>query len=210
MDPSRYFLLPDGRLRLGWRFLLFVILYLVILTAAGWLLVSLRERGSLAIAVGLQAVVIVASSWVMLRFVDHQPFCSVGFPARGGRMREFGTGITTGVILVGLTILCESALGSVRFQSASFSQTNLGLRLLGGTMTLILGAASEELLFRGYPFQRLVESGHCLQRRFAGSPNDDGIAAHPEIGLGGWIAIVLSSIVFGILHLQNPSATVLS
>ena len=49
---------------------------------------------------------------------------------------------------------------------------------------LISGALAEELMFRGYPFQRLVEA----------------------IGAAG--AIVVFSVLFGVVHLSNPGASV--
>ena len=45
---------------------------------------------------------------------------------------------------------------------------------------LIAGSLAEELMFRGYPFQRLVEA----------------------IGAGG--AILVFSVLFGLVHLMNP------
>ena len=47
---------------------------------------------------------------------------------------------------------------------------------------LVAGSLAEELMFRGYPFQRLVEA----------------------IGAGG--AIVVFSVLFGVVHLMNPGA----
>ena len=49
---------------------------------------------------------------------------------------------------------------------------------------LISGALAEELMFRGYPFQRLVE------------------------GIGAPGAIVVFSVLFGVVHLSNPGASV--
>jgi hypothetical protein len=48
---------------------------------------------------------------------------------------------------------------------------------------LISGALAEELMFRGYPFQRLVE------------------------GIGAAGSIVVFSVLFGVVHLSNPGAT---
>jgi hypothetical protein len=48
---------------------------------------------------------------------------------------------------------------------------------------IIFGALAEELMFRGYPFQRLIE------------------------GIGPTGAIVVFSMLFGVVHLSNPGAT---
>ena len=186
MNPSGYFLLPDGRLRAGWRLLLFVLLCATALTLSAWLLSGLPLWRAFPIAVGLQFAATAAVTWLMLRLFDRRPFYSVGLDIQSGRFRELAEGLATGVILVEVTIVCEWGTGLVVFQHESSAGEGLGTALLSVTLLLVVGAASEELLFRGYPFQRLLEGA--------------GIA--PAIGI--------SSLVFGYLHLQNPSATALS
>jgi hypothetical protein len=72
--------------------------------------------------------------------------------------------------------------GNVSFRT-NFTSFNLARAaiVLG---VLISGALAEELMFRGYPFQQLVE------------------------GIGATGAIVVFSVLFGVVHLLNPGATV--
>ena len=65
----------------------------------------------------------------------------------------------------------------------SFSLYNVA-RAAIVVVVLISGALAEELMFRGYPFQRLVE------------------------GIGPAGAIVVFSVLFGVVHLSNPGASV--
>ncbi len=58
--------------------------------------------------------------------------------------------------------------------------------LLAGLSLALLAAAAEELLFRGFIFRWL------------------------ELGLGTWIAVVLSAIIFGLAHAANRGATPMS
>src|SRR5678815_481255 len=58
---------------------------------------------------------------------------------------------------------------------------------IGATfLVLAVAALSEELVFRGYPFQVFLKS------------------------LGPWGAMLLISLIFGLLHAPNPGATLLS
>jgi membrane protease YdiL (CAAX protease family) len=122
----------------------------------------------------------------MLRVFDRQPLVSVGLEISSLRARELGQGLVAGLLLVESTIVCEWAIGLVTIQTYSAPDSPLGWTLTLTTVVLLVSAAAEELLFRGYPFQRLVE------------------------GAGRLVAIGISSAVFGWLHLQNPSATALS
>jgi membrane protease YdiL (CAAX protease family) len=186
MNPSRYFLLDDGRLRAGWRLLLFVVFCAIALVLSAWLLSSIPRWRSFPIAVGLQLFATAVTTWVMLRVFDHRPFHSVGLDAHPGRLGELCEGLAAGIVLVEVTIACEWATGLVVFEHDPSAVSGLGLTLVSATAVLFMGAASEELLFRGYAFQRLVE------------------------GCGVVLAIGISSVIFGYLHLKNPSATILS
>ena len=186
MNPSQYFLAPDGRLRAGWRLLLFVILCAVALILSAWLLRGLPLWRAFPIAVGLQFAATAAVTWLMLRVFDHRPFSSVGLEVHPERLRQLLEGLVVGVILVETTIGCEWAAGLVVFEHDSSVGGGLGVAVVSVTVILVVGASFEELLFRGYPFQRLME----------------GAGVVPAIGV--------TSFVFGYLHLQNPSATVLS
>jgi membrane protease YdiL (CAAX protease family) len=186
MDPSPIFLLPDGRLRAGWRLLLFLVFYVVTGALSAGLLSRLREMNLLAFAAGVRIAGTVATTWLMMRLFDRQPFLAVGLRVSQGKWRELGSGLVAGVVLVEAAIVCEWATGLVTIQYSDALSFPVGWSLVSATLVLVVGAAAEELLFRGYPFQRLVE------------------------GTGGLSAIAISSLLFGWLHVGNPSATTLS
>src|SRR5215467_12737815 len=116
MNPSRYFLLPDGRLRAGWRLLLFLIFCAVALSLSAWLLRGIPIRRALPAAVGLQFAATAATTWLTLHLFDHRPFHSVGLDVNPGRFRELAQGLSTGIVLVELTIVSEWSTGLVSFQ----------------------------------------------------------------------------------------------
>jgi membrane protease YdiL (CAAX protease family) len=98
-----------------------------------------------------------------------------------GMGREFGVGVLIGAGLFTLTIIVLSMLGVYRMEG-----TNPWVFMLPAAAIAISSGVIEELLFRGALF-RIVEEW-----------------------LGSVIALVVSAVVFGLVHLQNPAATVLA
>ena len=186
MDPSRYFLLPDGRLRAGWRLLLFGFVFLVAINLAAWFGESLGPASFIPAQVLILALATIPTTWLMTRLVEHQPFHSIGLSLAPPAWRQTGTGFGIGAALAGGVIVIEWSTGLISFQGvATFSRDALGAQLQM-TGVMLLAATAEEILFRGYPFQRLVE------------------------GTGDWAAVGVSSLLFGLGHAQNPNATELS
>ncbi len=103
-----------------------------------------------------------------------------GLPWRRTAVKQTFTGVAISAVLVTIAVAAIRLLGDLSFNVA-FSGHTL---LRGGVVFVFLvgGALLEELMFRGYPFQRLVE------------------AIRPV-----WAVVVLS-IFFGAVHLQNPHA----
>lgn len=194
MTLASIFLDPSGRLRAIWRAVTFVpifLLLLILFSMAMALVVGperLEQGLALALAVGGLGSMLVAllASWLLLRLLDRRDFRTLGlwfYPRWGG---DLGLGFVGGLLLVSFVVGGQWVAGSIEF---------LGLAA-GGSMplhgawwnllVLLPAAAGEELVFRGYPFQRLVES------------------------VGAYRATSALAVLFGIAHLSNPSPTVLS
>jgi uncharacterized protein len=92
--------------------------------------------------------------------------------------RQLGIGLLLGFGLMTICVLIAMALGIYRIEGIDNWQ-NL-LAVTGGVMTVPF---SEELLFRGVVFRILEEVS------------------------GSWVALVLSSVVFGLVHLVNEGET---
>jgi membrane protease YdiL (CAAX protease family) len=95
--------------------------------------------------------------------------------------RELGAGLLVGALLFTVTIGIIAALGGYAI---------IGVRPWSAVLlplgTAIVSGITEEVLFRGVLF-RIVEDG-----------------------LGSWLALAISSAVFGAAHLANPNATLMS
>lgn len=194
MKSADVFIAADGRLRAGWRFLLFIpvfALLALILSAPLALLDGFKRPGEdfelrvmvFGLTAGLSAAL---AAYILLRWVDRRSFRTLGLWFYPGWGREFGLGLAGGFGLLSVVVGCLWVGGQLQFRGSGMDAVGV-LRGAGWYFLLFLPpAAFEELLFRGYPFQRLVE------------------------GVGRFFAVFLLSFVFGLVHLSNPSATPLS
>jgi len=175
----------DGRLRLAWRIVLSIILSIVVnvlaLQIAG--AAGRSERSIDAVYRPAAMLLLIAVYAALLLFADkvhHNPLTAMGL----GRSRAIPDSLSG--VLIGASMICVAVLGIALFGELSFT-----LRLNARTFALLLvelsilttGAMTEELMFRGYPFQRLVEAA----------------------GPAG--AILIMSALFGAAHIGNPHST---
>lgn len=194
MRINQIFLATDGRVRPSWRALLFVVLDVALLIAAGvvlratlgqWLAAGPERNLLVSGLVGLASAL--AVSVVLVRWLDRRSFRQLGLWRYEGWGREFSLGLGLGVALISLVAALLVLLGGeVQWQTGAMTLTE-ALAGLGWYCLLILPAAAhEEVVFRGYPFQRLVQ------------------------GWGPTVAVAALAGLFGLLHLGNPNPTALS
>ncbi|MEW5806953.1 MAG: CPBP family intramembrane glutamic endopeptidase [Acidobacteriota bacterium] len=148
---------------------------------------SIEEMGwdsplSIAYLVYLLISVLIASL-IMLRFFDKRAFATLGYSFDSGWTLEALTGIATGFLIIIAIFVMGTVSGIYR---ASLHQINLPV--LAGSfvkylLLIFMLAVFEEVLFRGYVFQTLVQ------------------------GIGRIGAIILVSIFFGLGHYFNPNGT---
>jgi membrane protease YdiL (CAAX protease family) len=123
--------------------------------------------------------------WSMLALDGRLP-AALGFHPSPEGLLELAKGIALGAALGVVVVGIMAALGGLRWSG----QEGTGLRWLSGAVGafgfLLVPAAAEEALLRGYPLQALGEAW------------------------GAGIAVVVTSVLFGLLHLANPGIGVLS
>jgi membrane protease YdiL (CAAX protease family) len=188
-SPERWFLGPDKLLRPFWRALLFLVAGFVViaLVQAGLRLVLPRESSDWvldAVYAGLNAGLLLLT-WVFLKFVDRRSFRSLGLWPYPRWAAEFAGGFGFGAALMLLTALAMVVLQALTLDSLS-AGTAVAMIFLGKALFLLLAATFEEIVFRGYIFQRLVESWGKLG------------------------AILALSALFGGVHITNHASTPLS
>ena len=186
MDLTRYFLLPDGRLRAGWRLALFIVFFLVSwfvfsgVASLGW------RRSTITSHIVIFAAAALTTTALSMRLLEHQPFVRVGLAIERRSGNELVVGLVSGIVLVSATTLVARGVGVIQFQPSGTDTASVVALILSITLFFAVSATTEELLFRGYPFQRLVEASN------------------------GFVALAIFSGLFGFLHAGNPHATRLS
>jgi len=175
----------SGRIRWGWRIALFTLLFLGLLLTlnqvAAWLDAPWmsgewdpRTWGWLTAVVAVLAV-----SWWMAEGVEEVPMAALGLPLDGGTAGELARGTALGVVLMGVAVAVLAGAGWVTWRlEPSFA--GYGGAFVEFVGFFLVAAFGEELLVRGYPFQVLAE------------------------GAGGVAAILITSVVFSLLHGLNP------
>lgn len=178
----------DHRLRAGWRILGFLIVFYALAIPASLAVLAAIPRLALepAAAGALKGTVValVATIAVLLarRHLDHQSFVSLGLaPSRPFADLLFGFGVSA--VIVAAAIGVQVALGWATVQSGGATTGQAFLVFVGSAATI---AWWEELVFRGYVLQNLIE------------------------GLGRPSAVTTSVILTGLFHVANPHATVTS
>jgi uncharacterized protein len=144
-------------------------------------------------------VAVVISVWLAGRFLDRRPFFS-GFGLRLDRewWLDFCFGLSLGALLMTGVFLVELATGWITvvgtFEAAG-DRAFFPTILMPLVLFLCVGV-SEELLSRGYQITNLAEG-----------LNSPGLGG-PKVAVV--LAWVISSSLFGLGHLGNPNATVVS
>jgi membrane protease YdiL (CAAX protease family) len=194
------------RLRAGWRLLVYGALWFIL----GYVAIYLRNtvsagalpevyRTPLLAAIFTLLVVVFLTGLVGSRLLDRRPFADYGFHLSKGWWLDLGFGMALGTLLMLGIFGAELALGwteiTATFATADPEQRFAPLILVLFFTIVLYGGILEEITYRGYMLQNLAE-GLNLKR------------IGPQ--LATLIAVLISSVVFGLAHASNASATALS
>lgn len=181
---------PSGTLRAPWRIVLFIVLasvLVVLATGSGELIadaIGAGDRMRSFVAWSLAAAALLLAHIIMVRGIERRSLAFVALDRPAADPRTLGAGAAIGALAIGIPSLLLLAIGWLRRVPApdgSWWSDALLVALL-----LLPAALTEELMLRGYVFQVLRE------------------------GAGVGVAIVATSVVFGLLHVQNDGATLQS
>lgn len=167
----------DGRVRLGWRLLLFVVLTVVATAVARALLPAGLLTGSVALLVGA-----LLAGAATLRLDGRSPG-ALGFYLAPEAVAEAGRGLGLGAAVALVVVACIAALGGLRWYAEAGTAWAWLVGGGGALAFLAMPAAAEEALLRGYLLQALTEAW------------------------GPFWALALTSGLFAALHLFNPGVT---
>jgi membrane protease YdiL (CAAX protease family) len=196
MNLSDSFLNQFGRLRSGWRFLIFAVLYIVgmNLVLSIYVTIAVSALGNnanaflhSAVSNLAQAVILLALAillgWGCGGLLEGLPFRALGWSFRRRWLHDWLMGSLIGALSLALAALIATAGGSLRFRmNETGSSGSVFNTLILSALVFILLAALEEAIFRGYPLQTMTR-------------------AHLA-----WAAIIITAVIFSWGHLNNPNA----
>ena len=190
---AQIFLSPEEpRLRAGWRLVIQTVLMFLLGTVLGIVasllglldLVSSPFWGQI-----LNFMVITGSVYIARRWLDRRSFESLGLTLDRRTLPDLLVGIGIPLLQMGFIYVLMLALGWLTFEGFAweFDPINVVVaNVISFLIMFILVGWNEELLSRGYHLQTIAS------------------------GLNLFWGVIISSAVFGILHLGNPNATWLS
>jgi membrane protease YdiL (CAAX protease family) len=203
---ANLFIDEDGRLRSGWRFLLALVTlfaaFFISEIIAGEVTTNVAIRN--VISRPIAALIMLSVFWMLAKGLDHAPKPSdyIGLGIDRAWPIHLIMGCVVGAALVSISIGVIAAIGSYRVESAPALSVNRWTAAGVVAWIFFFGALAEELGFRSYPFQRLIE---CLGNLASLFPSP---AIKTKSGaIGAWAAILLLAGLFGSVHLANPNAT---
>jgi membrane protease YdiL (CAAX protease family) len=187
------FLNRHSELRSGWKVLLFFLVTSTLIFVAAFCLRTVEDflfagaegPGMEEIANVLALSAALLGSYLMTRFINRKPFASVGLWLHSSSLREFLEGFLIGLLMIAFIAAILNSSGYLDIRSGGHSW--LGVLSIAGPALVMFaaGAMLEEVIFRGYAFQSLVQ----------------GVTVLP--------AVLLMSGLFAAAHLSNPNATML-
>jgi len=185
LSARSFFFLSERRLRAPWRILIFLAACVAVFLTLS-LLASPLIRGvassamRLTIGTWISAAAIVIATTIMLRWMDGLGWDFVRLDARAARPELLVSGALIGGLAIGVPSVLLLLTHELRVEPAgSGSWISMALQ---SALLLLPAALFEELALRGYIFAVLRET------------------------VGWKWALIATSVVFGLLHVNNPGA----
>jgi len=197
MELKRIFVNESGRPRSGWRVAIFLAVFIVVallfgLVSTGLLLaLNIGPETHIALFFALNGflslVPAIVIGWLCGKILEGLPFRALGCWFTQGWLKNLAIGCLVGAVSLSAAVLIAEVCGGLSFTFDIVKSRDAILEsLLVSLVVFALAAAFEESLFRGYVLQTLNRAGL------------------------GWLAIALTALFFGLVHLGNPGANAIS
>ena len=190
----KVFLNEVGRLRSGWRVLVFAFAafaiffliayvlfvgYMILFNVVGTRVPYLNAIADLLFRLNI-LISALGAGYLCARLFEGLPWRSLGLTLHKGWARDLLIGCAIGFAALAVAVGIATAAGGLRF---SLGGSLLGMirSLVGFAVLLFVAALAEEALFRGYPLQTFTRARLAV------------------------FALILTSVPFSMAHLQNPN-----
>ncbi len=186
----------SGRLRSGWRFAMFLLMFIfaslvlsVVMQGISAALNAEFAGGSgvfLLVSSILSLAAALAVGWLAGRFFEGLPFRALGASFTSGWAQNLVLGLLIGGATITLAVAIAFIGGNFRLKMNSAPAAAIADTAVRSLVIFAAAAAFEEALFRGYILQTFSRAGLA------------------------WFAIAMTSAFFGVVHLGNPNAGIIS
>lgn len=197
MNPQNIFFNDFGRLRSGWRFAIFLLLFIFVgmISGAiaqivfGKLEIDFRRGTLLFISVNafLSFAAAIFVGWLCGKYLENLPFRALGAWFTKNWLKDLFLGLLFGAAALSFAVLIAVVFGGLNFNfNQAHGRSAIWLTLGVSLAVFIPAAAFEEVFFRGYILQTFARAKLA------------------------WLAIAMTSLFFASAHLDNPNASFLS
>ncbi|HSD45200.1 MAG TPA: CPBP family intramembrane glutamic endopeptidase [Pyrinomonadaceae bacterium] len=191
----RIFINDFGRLRSGWRVLVFILAFFAALFLLATVLrvaylvlhnVGPTLPGQAFLADAIFRITLLtaalAAGYLCARLLEGLPWRSLGLTFHKGWLRDLLVGCAIGFAALAVAVGIATAAGGLRFSFGGSGFIVPMLRsLVGAAVLLFVAALAEEALFRGYVLQTFTRAQLTL------------------------LGVLLTSVPFALVHLSNPN-----
>ncbi len=180
MEFKAVFINRHKELRAGWRMVIFILLLLTIsfplLASVERLDVDRQFFGSLILL-----VVLLVTTFLVTKYINRKPLTAIGLSFHPSAFRELGAGCLLGFLMMTGIFVLEFVMGYIQVEHVQLTISGMAWTLLYALLFFGVAAMVEEILFRGYLFQTLLQ----------------GITFLP--------ATVVMAVLFAVAHSMNPN-----
>ena len=187
----------QGQIRSGWRAAAFLCTFLFLsffLIFGSITLIAQFPMGEtatsyipLVLPFAISAMIAIVLGWLYGKLFEGLPFRSLGISFSGSWLKNLAAGCVVGAIAIASAVIIAVMSGGMSLTLNRVSPTSaITTTLLTTLLIFIVGALSEETLFRGYLLQTLVRSKQV------------------------YIGFTITALLFATAHNGNPDASPLS
>lgn len=177
------FLNKDNKIRNGWKILIFFAIFIVLLLLLNLSFALFLPITDIFIGELIALISVAISTFLMMKFLEKKNFEDVGLRLKPNVIYELSFGLSLGFIMITLVVVVNLIFGYYKYE---LTLNQIYPQILKALFLFLMVAFFEEILFRGYPFQRLID------------------------GTSPIVATLIFSLIFSIAHLQNPNVNLIA
>lgn len=200
MNNSDFLYNEFGRLRSGWRFIIFTVIFSVISTLIGFItflttikLTQDQQASFLFTPLGMFITSITSLftatflGWMCGKYLEELPFKALGWVFNRTWLKDYLLGMLLGIITISIAVGITLPTGEITLApNLESGLSAISKTFLTSFCVFFVAAAFEEALFRGYILQTLSRANLAL------------------------LGLLLTSLPFALVHLGNPNANIIS